>query len=82
MRLSILILCGFALTGCQVISAPTQTQTGKLLADGEQVALHEVPAGPTQTALCIAFESASAQIGVPLHPAGSPVPITPATPSP
>lgn len=62
-----------ALSSCATISDQQQAGAGKILADGEAVAIHEVPPGPTRTALCLAFEKASAQIGVPLHPAGSPV---------
>lgn len=81
MRKLAIIAAGLLLTGCTVRSDAQQAALAKLLADGEQVAIHEVPQGPTQVALCIAFETASAQIGVTLHPPLSPVPVATPTPS-
>lgn len=69
-----LLLAGLLVSGCTIRSDNENAATAKLLADAEQVAIHEVPAGPTQRALCVAFETASQQLGQPLHPTGSPVP--------
>jgi hypothetical protein len=73
MRKLAMIAIALALTGCTVRSDSQNAATAKLLADAEAVALAELAPGPTRTALCIALEKASAQVGVTLHPAGSPV---------